>query len=178
MADEIESRTRKRSRSKRVLIIVVIFLLLILLGGGGYLGYAWMKHLPPFEPMGPTPEEIALEKAQQDAQMENEITEYFVTFPQGFTFNLQAGDKKHMMQIEVALVVIGSENERLARDHLPLISSVISEIAAQQQYEALIAQSGRQRLKRILLEGIRSRLSGVIHEPVVEQVLFTNFVIQ
>ena len=75
-------------------------------------------------------------------------------------------------------MVIGSENERLARDHLPLISSVISEIAAQQQYEALIAQSGRQRLKRILLEGIRSRLSGVIHEPVVEQVLFTNFVIQ
>lgn len=165
-------------RSRRRLMMLVIVLLLIIIGGGAYMGVAYLKQLPPFEPEGPTPEEIALQKSQMEVQMQQDLTERFITFDQGFTFNLQEGNKQHMMQIEVALMVLGPQNEALAREHLPLIGSIISELAGQQSYESLIAQTGRQRLKRLLLEAIRSRLSGLLHQSVVEQVLFTNFVIQ
>lgn len=180
MADDInEANTApKKSKKKKIIILVLILLLLSLIGGGGYLGYAWMRQLPPFEPAGPTPEEIAAQKAAAEEARQAELTERFVTFDHAFTFNLSAGGKPHMMQMEVVLMVMGESNESLARAHLPLIGAVISEITAQQNYEALIAQTGRQRLKRVLLEAIRSRLSGVAHEPVVEQVLFTSFVIQ
>ncbi len=175
MAEENRLGSKK---SKKRLVMLIILLLLIIIGGGTYMGVAYLKQLPPFEPEGPTPEEIALQKSKMEVQLQQELSERFVTFEQGFTFNLQEGGKPHMMQIEIALMVLGPQNEELAREHLPLISSVISELAGQQSYESLIAQTGRQRLKRLLLEAIRSRLSGLLHQSVVEQVLFTNFVIQ
>lgn len=82
------------------------------------------------------------------------------------------------MQLEVALLVIGNDNVELANLHKQLIASVISEIGGKQNFEDLVTQSGRQRLKRLLLEGIRAKLSSVAKQPVVEQVLFTNFVMQ
>ncbi len=179
MAEEIvDDADHKPSRKKGLLKIILIIVIAAVLGGGGYLGFAWFNEYPPFAPQGPSPEEIAAIRAEQEAMMAAEVTERFVSFAQPFTFNIPSGGRPHMMQFEVVLLVIGPENERLANEHLPLIGAVISEVAAMQQFDAMVAQTGRQRLKRILLEAIRARLSGLIHNPVVEQVLFTNFMIQ
>ncbi len=175
MSDEAVKPVKKRSLFKWLLIIVVV---LIVLGGGTYTGIAYLKHLPPFEPAGPTPEEIAAQRVAQEQAMQGDLSDRYVTFDQAFTFNVQDGERSHMMQMEVALMVIGPQNEELAKQHRSLIQAVISEVTARQNYSALVNQSGRQRLKRLLLEAIRSKMSGVVQKPVVEQVLFTNFVMQ
>ncbi|MBO8415595.1 MAG: flagellar basal body-associated FliL family protein [Proteobacteria bacterium] len=178
MSDDVENSGsgRKKGRLRKWLLIALAAV--IVLGGASYTGIAYLNNLPPFEPSGPTPEEIAAERVAQEQAMQQDLTERFVTFPQAFTFNVQDGTRMHMMQIEVALMVIGPQNEELAKQHSSLIQAVISEVTARQTYASLVNQTGRQRLKRLLLEAIRSKMSGVVQRPVVEQVLFTNFVMQ
>lgn len=176
--DDKDESVEPKKKKKRVLFFAIIFIIVLFLGSCGYLGFAYLKSWFPFEPSGPTPEEIAAELAKKEESLKSQITEEYITFDQGFTFNLLGGNGKHIMQLEVALLVIGNDNVELANLHKQLIASVISEIGGKQNFEDLVTQSGRQRLKRLLLEGIRAKLSSVAKQPVVEQVLFTNFVMQ
>ena len=175
MSDEADKAPKKRRLGKWIIIILLV---LLILGGGTYTGIAYLNNLPPFEPSGPTPEEIAAQRVAEEQAMLSDVSDHYVTFDQAFTFNVPDGNVNHMMQIEVALMVIGPQNEELAKQHRSLIQAVISEVTSRQTYSSLVNQSGRQRLKRLLLEAIRSKMSGVVQKPVVEKVLFTNFVMQ
>ncbi|MDY6420019.1 MAG: flagellar basal body-associated FliL family protein, partial [Succinivibrio dextrinosolvens] len=70
------------------------------------------------------------------------------------------------------------ENEALAKKHLTLMNSVIFERLSAQSYDALLLPSGRQRLKRDLLDAVRAKMSELTKTPVVDQILFTSFVLQ
>jgi len=61
---------------------------------------------------------------------------------------------------------------------MTLLNSVIFEKLSAQSYEALLLPSGRQRLKRELLDAVRAKMSELNKSPVIEQVLFTSFVLQ
>ncbi len=176
MSDSAAPAAPKKRKLLKWLLIIIFALLII--GGGSYMGLAYLNNLPPFEPAGPTPEEIAAKRVAEEQSLKQDLSERFITFDQAFTFNIQDGSRMHMMQLEVALMVIGPENEALAKQHRSLIQAVISEVTSRQNYSSLVNQTGRQRLKRLLLEAIRSKMSGVAQSPVVEQVLFTNFVMQ
>ena len=49
-------------------------------------------------------------------------------------------------------------HEALAKKHLTLMNSVIFERLSAQSYEALLLPSGRQRLKRDLLDAVRAKM--------------------
>ena len=76
------------------------------------------------------------------------------------------------------LMVAGEENEALAKQHLMMLNSTIFNALANQNYDALLRPSGRERLKNVLLDLTRAKMSEVAKNPVVEQVLFTGFVMQ
>lgn len=78
----------------------------------------------------------------------------------------------------MVLVVQGEENEALAKKHLTLIDSVIFDKLSAQTYEGLLLPSGRQRLKRELLDAARAKMSEIAKAPVVDKILFTSFVLQ
>ena len=144
-----------KSKSRRKLLALIGFVLIFILAVGGYGTYAYLYNKWPFSSFtGSDAAVVAGEKSMADQ------------------------DAAALMQVDVALVVHGVQNATIAQKHLPLISATISEICAQQDYESLASPSGRERFKRLLLDGIRTKLTGVINDPVVEQVLFTNFVMQ
>lgn len=178
--DDVEIKDENGSkRKKKIIIIVAAVFALVIVAGGGYLGYAYLKNLPPFEPAGPTPEEIAMEKAAQEAALREQIKDVFIKFDSGFTFNLkdQRG-RPHVLQLDIVLLTVGQENADLCTKHLALTGSVIDSVVSAQTYESLTAPTGRQRLKDLLLEAVRSKMSGVTNRVVVDQILFTNFVLQ
>ncbi|MCK0527453.1 flagellar basal body-associated FliL family protein [Anaerobiospirillum sp. NML120449] len=165
-------------KSRKMLFMLIGVILVFILGIGGYGTFAYLHHMWPFameEQENAT--DIAGKMAGQNSQVD--VSDRYVRFDLAFTFNLPGKTKRgHMVQVEPVLVVHGSENAALAQQHLPLISSTISEICSQQDYDSLASPSGRQRFKRLLLDGIRTKLTGVVNQPVVEQVLFVNFVMQ
>lgn len=172
---ELNTRGGK-SRKKLIMLIAVV--LLFILGVGGYGAFAYLNNMWPF-PEAEEESAVDIAAGQGSATMSNDLSDQYIRFETAFTFNLPGKTKRgHMVQVEPVLVVHGTANATLAQQHLPLISSTISEICSQQDFESLASPSGRQRFKRLLLDGIRTKLTGVVNQPLVEQVLFTNFVMQ
>lgn len=175
---ETEDLTNAGSRSRKKLIMLIAVILVFILSVGGYGTYAYLYHAWPFSEMsqGETATDVAATAGTGNAE---DLSDQYIRFDSAFTFNLPGkGKRGHMVQVEPVLVVHGTAKLALAEQHLPLISSTISEICSQQDFENLASPSGRQRFKRLLLDGIRTKLTGVVNEPLVEQVLFVNFVMQ
>lgn len=168
------------SGAKKKLIMLLVLVLLLLMSVGGYGAYAYLQHAWPFEATeGASATDIAGGAAGAAGAAAVDMSDQYIRFDSAFTFNLPGKTKRgHMVQVEVVLVVYGAQNAALAQQHVPLISATISEICSQQDFESLASPSGRQRFKRLLLDGVRTKLTGVVNQPLVEQVLFTNFVMQ
>lgn len=176
--DEIQENVSRKARRK--LIFIIVFFVLIIVLAGAYGTFAFLQKMWPFESeSGMTATQVAGQAAENYDAASADVTDEYVRFDSAFTFNLTGrNNRNHMVQVEVVLLVHGTQNADLAQQHLPLISATISEICSQQQYEALASATGRQRFKRLLLDGIRTKLTGVTNQPIVEQVLFVNFVMQ
>ena len=172
--DELDSP----KRGKKLFIIIAAFVLL-LIGAGCYFGAAYFFNLPPFdaEP-APTVEEKAAQKAEDEKAQKLLQREIYVKCAETFSFNIKSERRLHTGQVDVVLVVQGEENETLAKKHLTLIDSVIFDKLSAQTYEGLLLPSGRQRLKRELLDATRAKMSEIAKAPVIDQILFTGFVLQ
>ncbi|MGN0894313.1 MAG: flagellar basal body-associated FliL family protein [Succinivibrio sp.] len=178
MADNKEDNELDQPKGKGKLLLLVAVILLLLLGTGGYFGAAYFMNLPPFGPVGPTPEEIASKKAEEEKAAKLLQREIYVKCSQTFTYTIKSERRIHTGQIDVVLVVQGEENEALATKHLTLIESVIFDRLSAQTYEGLLLPSGRQMLKRTLLDATRAKMTEVAKAPVIDRILFTNFVLQ
>ena len=165
-------------RGKRLVRLVLVTILLLCILAGGYVGAAYFMKLPPFEPKGPTPEEIAAQQAAKKAAEAERTRDIYISFDQPFTFNLDFGGRAHTAQIEVVPVVAGPANEKLAEKHLALLNSTTLGVLSKQSYNGLLMPSGRERLKIELLDALRGKMSEVAGAPVIEQVLITGFVMQ
>ena len=173
-SDDVGDAPKKKSK----LFLIILIVLFLVLAGGGYVGAAYFLQLPPFEPAGPTPEEIAAKKAEQEKERMLLQRDIYIKCGNKFVFNMKSGRKLHAGQVEVVLVVVGEDSEALARKHLTLINSVIFGKFSTQAFESLLLPSGRQRLKRELLDTVRAKMSEVAKTPVIDQILFTDFVVQ
>uniref|UniRef100_UPI00402ACD47 hypothetical protein n=1 Tax=Succinivibrio sp. TaxID=2053619 RepID=UPI00402ACD47 len=123
-------------RGKKIFILIAALLLLIL-GVSGYFGAAYFLQLPPFEPPGPTAEEIAAQKAEEEKSQKLLQREIYVKCSDKFSFNIKSERRLHTRQVDVVLVVQGEENEALAKKHLTIIDSDIFDKLRPQTYEGL-----------------------------------------
>ncbi|MCR5536546.1 MAG: flagellar basal body-associated FliL family protein [Succinivibrio sp.] len=174
--DDDSLETPKKGKK---LLIIILIVAVLLLGTGGYFGAAFFLQLWPFEVKGPTPEEVAAKLAQEEAEEAAKTKDMYIKFDKPFVFNMASNSKRpHTGQVEIVLVVSGADNESAAKTHLTLLNSVFFQALAEQNYEELLKPSGRQRLKRVLLDMSRAKMSEVAKAPLIEQVLFTSFVVQ
>ncbi|MDA0148072.1 flagellar basal body-associated protein FliL [Vibrio sp. LaRot3] len=164
MAEELENEAPK---GKGKLIIIIAVVAVLLLGGGG----------AAFFLMGSS-EPSADELAAQQATTSLEAPVSYVNIAQPFLFNVTGDSKDRLVQIKVQLMVRGSENENLARYHSPLIESSLLGTFASATVEQLRTANGRVELRDKATDDIKASLTRAVGEPVIERVLFTDFVIQ
>lgn len=164
-------------RGRKLMLIILIFLLM-LMAASGYTAAAWYFELFPFEPSGPTIEDLAkqrAEKAAYDAELNRDL---YIKFEKPFTFNLVYDNHSHACQVELVLVVSGAENEKLAKKHLDLLSATALQVISDQSYEELLQPTGREQMRIRLVDALRGRLTEVAKTPAIEQVLYSAFVLQ
>ncbi len=161
----------------KIFKIVLLLVLLIILGSGAYVGGAYFFNWPPFEKRGPNPEQLAVQRAAVAEASREAKRDVYLSCGDPFTLNLVSYNKTHTVQINIFLAVPSSDEE-LLKKHLSLVNSIIDGILSKQSFEELRMPSGKQRLKLVLLDAIRKKLSEVTHNPIVTQVLFTGFVMQ
>lgn len=167
MADEQVQEDAPKGKSKLLIIIIAA---VVLLGGGGGAAFFLMGS-------DDTPAEGGAE-AQEQVQQEPTDPIRYVSIPQPFVFNVTGDKRDRLIQIKVQLMVRGSDNEELARYHTPLVESSLLSTFASATVDQLRSPTGRIDLRDKATDDIRAALNRAVGNPVIERVLFTDFVMQ
>ncbi|EOD4735439.1 flagellar basal body-associated protein FliL [Vibrio vulnificus] len=165
MAEELQNG-EEAPKGKSKLLIIIIAVVVLLAGGGG----------AAFFLMGSDPAEEEAAAKVQVQPVEAPIA--YVNIAQPFVFNVTGDNRNRMVQIKVQLMVRGTENENLARYHSPLIESSLLSTFASATVEQLRSPTGRTELRDKATDDIKAALTKSVGQPVIEKVLFTDFVIQ
>ncbi|YCO04507.1 flagellar basal body-associated protein FliL [Vibrio sp. VNB-15] len=154
-------------KGKGKLLIIIIAVVVLLIGGGA----------AAFFLMGSDEPAQAAQAQQAQATTAAEPIAY-VNIAQPFIFNVTGDRRDRLVQIKAQLMVRGSENEQLARYHSPLIESSLLSTFASATVEQLRSPTGRVELRDRASDDIKAALNAAVGKPVIEKVLFTDFVIQ
>ncbi|WP_260259513.1 flagellar basal body-associated protein FliL [Vibrio intestinalis] len=164
MAEELDNEAPK-GKNKLIIIIAAVVVLLVVGGGAAFFLMGSSE---------PSAEELAA--SQTAATVEAPVS--YVNIAQPFLFNVTGDSKDRLVQIKVQLMVRGSNNENLARYHSPLIESSLLATFASATVDQLRSATGRVELRDKATQDIQASLTRAVGEPVIERVLFTDFVIQ
>ncbi|MDF2153737.1 flagellar basal body-associated protein FliL [Vibrio sp. CAU 1672] len=165
MAEE-QLQAADAPKGKKKLLIIIIAVVLLLGGGAGAFFFMGSDE----------PAQAEASKAEQPAPAGEPIA--YVNIAQPFVFNVTGDRRDRLIQIKAQLMVRGSENENLARYHSPLIESSLLSTFASATVDQLRSPTGRVELRDRATEDIKASLNAAVGKPVIEKVLFTDFVIQ
>jgi flagellar FliL protein len=170
--NELEGDQAPKKKSKILLIIVIV--LVLLAGGGGAYFFLFMGDEPV--------DRVAQESAGEDEPVKNrgrgENMAIYVAMPRPFQFNAPGITRERIVQIEVQLMVRGQESEELAKRHIPMIEGNLLQVFSASNADDLVTEVGKAELRDKATAQVRRVMQNLEKKPVVEQVLFTGFVIQ
>ena len=168
MADEQQLELKNHGGKKKLIIIVAAVLVLPLAGGGAWFFMSSGAKKGGHD--GQSEEELAAAKLAKETR--------YVVMPRPFLFNVPGNPKDRMVQIKMALLVRGPKNEELAKLHAPLIEGALLKVVTTYTADELLTSAGKERLRAEALKTMQGVMTEVSNEPVIEQLLFTGFVMQ
>lgn len=175
MADEEEIGETEEGEKKagggkgKLLIFIVIGLLLVAISVGGTLFF-----LGVFDS-----DEVAEEGADL-AEPVAEATKPAMYFPikPAFVVNFQSRGRTRYLQADVTVMTRNPAVFDAIQMHLPLIKNKLVMLFSGAVYEELQTDEGKELLRQQALVALQEIMQQEIGEAGVEQVLFTNFVMQ
>jgi flagellar FliL protein len=105
-------------------------------------------------------------------------TAKYVSMPRPFTFNVPGTTRDRLVQIRVQLMVRGDNNEELAQRHIPLIEGTLLKAFSTANADDLATTAGKDALKMKAARDVQKAVIDVAGSKIVEEVLFTGFVMQ
>ncbi|WED25874.1 flagellar basal body-associated protein FliL [Vibrio sp. DW001] len=164
-AQQVNGGDAPKGKSKMMIIIIAV-VVLIAVGGGAAFFF-----------LGSDSSDSSNDQLTA-SQMGLPEPASYVNIPQPFLFSAPGKQRDRLVQIKVQVMVRGIKNEDLARHHSPLIESTILNTLASTTVEQLRTPTGRTELRNQATENIRATMTELVGQPVIEKVLFTDFVIQ
>ncbi len=156
---------------KKLIIIVVVALLAI---GGAVGGTLFM--LGFFDSDG-TAEEAAEEVVDENVVEKPAPAIYFPIKP-SFIVNFQSRGRQRYLQTDVILMTRDPAMFTGLQEHLPLIKNRLVMLFGGEVYEELQTDEGRELLRQKALEAVKEITEQELGKSDIEQILFTNFVMQ
>lgn len=168
-ADAVETGGGK----KKLILLIVVGVVLVSLSVGGTLFALKMINQDPAA-------EAAAEAEAGEGSGEPEIKLPAVYFPlkPAIIVNFQARGRQRLLQAEVSLKLREADAVAAVELHMPMIRNALVMLLSGQVYEDMQTLEGRELLRQQALTEIQAILQAEIGKPGVEQVLFTNFVMQ
>jgi len=169
------------SGKKKKMIIIIAIVALVALGGGGYFFFMGGESEVSQAEIDAALDTGAVEEAGEGAAVQESAsvgTALYVPMPRPFRFNVPGAARDRFVEIRVQLLVRGSDNEEAAKKHVPLIESTILAVFSQSNADDLGTSAGKTSLKQKALSEVHKIMTEVEGSNIVEQVLFTGFVMQ
>lgn len=164
--EEQEEKVTPKTSSKKYIVIGGVAVLVII----AVLAVLWLY---PMDSEGPSFSETS--KNPTGAALGNA---YYVVLPRPFIFNVPGQSRDRLVQISVQLMVRGGRNDDLARQNIPMIEGVLHRTFSSATAESLQTREGRMELRDAALNVVQNALEELTGSTVVEELLFTGFVMQ
>ena len=156
-------------KSKKNLLFIIIAAVVVIVGAGA--AY--------FLLMGGEEDAVEEQQSSQEQMPEGELgSAKYVIMPRPFTFNVPGTTRDRLVQIKVQLMVRGDNNEELAKRHIPLIEGTLLKAFSTANADDLATTAGKDALKLKAATEVQKAVQDVVGTKVVEDVLFTGFVMQ
>ena len=156
-------------KKKKILLLAGLGLALLLVAGG----LSWLA-LSLLSDDTPAAEETA---SAEPAEPEK-VPALYLSLDPPFLANYAVGNRQQYVQVAVAVMARDQATLDGVNTHMPLIRNRLVMLLGGEQFSQLQTDQGREQLREKLLAAIREILEKEIGKPGVEQVLFTNFVMQ
>jgi flagellar FliL protein len=165
MAKEEKTEEQQQEKPKsKMMLIIIIAVLVALLAGGGVAAFFMMSG----------GDESAAEEAAEPQQM----PAIYFDFKPPFIVNYQWNGRQRFVQVSLSVMTRKGAVVDAIQKHMPLIRNNLLMVFSAQDFEMLRTPEGKEALRQQVLEDLQKVLNEEIGEPGVEQVLFTNFVMQ
>ncbi|MBT0584914.1 flagellar basal body-associated protein FliL [Alteromonas oceanisediminis] len=105
-------------------------------------------------------------------------TALYVAMPRPFVLNVPGAGRDRLVEIKVQLMVRGSDSEELAKSHIPLIEGTLLQVFSSSNADDLVTEAGKIALREQSLRDVQAKMQEIAGADVVEEVLFTGFVMQ
>ena len=105
-------------------------------------------------------------------------TALYVAMPRPFVLNVPGAGRDRLVEIKVQLMVRGSESEEVAKSHIPLIEGTLLQVFSSSNADDLVTEAGKIALREQAAKEVQMRMQDIAGAEIVEEVLFTGFVMQ
>ncbi len=168
MAKEEKAAEEQQEKPKsKMMLIIIIAVLVALLAGGGVAAFFMMSGGKEGD-------------ADADAETQEPVHQpaIYFDFKPPFIVNFQANGRQRFVQVSLSIMTRNSAVVDALQKHMPLIRNNLLMVLSAQDFEALRTPEGKETLRQLVLEELQKIMTEETGEPGVEQVLFTNFVMQ
>jgi flagellar FliL protein len=108
----------------------------------------------------------------------NKVSYVALTPPFVGNYALDGGPKLHVYKADVALRVKGAEAQKLVKQNEPLIRNQLVALFSQQTVDSMSNVDAKEKLRQEALKQTQQVLSQETGQPVVDDLLFNNFIAQ
>lgn len=130
--------------------MLIIIVAVVLLGGGAaayFLLFAGSDE-PAAEQLAEVDGASAEAASEAAPTAKAEVgTALYVAMPRPFVFNVPGSGRDRLVQIKVQLLVRGSDNEELAKTHIPLIEGTLLQVFSSANADDLVTEAGKIELR-------------------------------
>lgn len=159
---------QKQSNKKTIIIIVAVVLLSVAAALGGTLFF--LGKMPGMSADAPV-------SVASGPQITPSNSVYYSMEP-AFVINYNAGRKQRFMQVYVSVKAQTEAAITQVDRHAPLIRNNLNQLFAKQDFESLQTAEGKEEMRQAATQVVQEVLAKQGNGETIDQVLFTNLVMQ
>ncbi len=176
MAENEDLDLGEEGKGSKKKLIIIIVLALVLLGGGG--GAAWfflMGDEPP-----PEGEAAAEQKApeEDEDEVDDGAPPIYHQFKPVFVAELPPGGKAKLLQLELQVLTHQPKVDEFLTTNDPMLRHHLLNLLSEQDGEALRTTEGREKLREEITKRIQRLMKENGKRGKIDNVYFTQFVLQ
>lgn len=168
-----EAGSESAPKKKKIIIFIVLAILLVSLSVGGTV--ATLGFLKKDEPVA----ELAGDEVGEgeDLSEQKAVAIYYPLKP-SYIVNVDARGRRRYLQADLTLLVRDSTMIASIDTHKPSVDNVVNSELGGIVFEDIKTAEGKELLRLQLTQAMQALFQEEVDDPVIEMVLFTNFVMQ
>ena len=163
-----EEETGESGGKKKIILLIVVGLILIGISVGGTITVLKMMQ----------PEPVVEEGEMAEEQPEITMPAIYYPLKPEYIVNIDARGRRRFLRLDLTVMTRDDQVIAAIELHRPSVDHIVNLIAGGQLFEEVQTAEGKELLRLRLLQELQALFEKEIGEPGIEQVLFTNFVMQ